>query len=1210
MADRRRQVTISAVAAVLTLALAAGTAQAAPAPPDSTSTQPGVPPQPGRAPETSERADPSRVPTVQGQVLGPAETPDEGPTTERVVSSRAAPPVEATSPVETTVPVAATEPAAATDPIEVAPPVEAPAPVEVPTPVRATASDEEGPPVAESAVQGVSGTVTETGSGAPVPGVFLAVLRSSDYTVAGGAVADGSGNYTASVGAGSYYVYAIDPTGGHASGFFGAPTLVTVTAGATVDADPAMAPTRGSITATVTETGTGAPIGGVWGLALSSSAANPGATELAVVADGSGQLTLPGLTQANHYVGFVDPAGGHQTRFFPNSLDVPHATPVAVTAGATTPANASLPAQTLVGTGSTITGTVTEQGTNTPLANARVFALRAADYQIVRAATSNPSGHYTLDLTPGAYKLAFLDADGRHHLEWYDNQPAAGLASAVSVTAPGTADAALNPSTATMAGTITDETTGDPIADAWVIAIGDQGVAGGTATAADGTYTIAGLPPGTYRAAFIDPTGGRTMEYYDRAPSFSGSTPITLTTATTTIDATLGYPPPGAHCGPITTNETWGPGVHQITCPVYVPAGVALTLAAGSEVQTQSSGYVEAYGSLVVAGTAEAPVRISGVSLGVYYGDSLSVTHAIVSNANVSAAGTSAPVVVTDSVFSGSRYGAVVVSSSAQPVSILRNTISDSTGVGISVSATGSATVDVADNQVTNVSSTGSYGPYKGRGVYVLADPAGGAITPRVEGNSVTGAAAEAVMVVANRLAASSLEDNTGSGNGQNVLALAGHLVEDLTYPRPGLDVGVISANEQSRSLIVDDGVTFTLSQGSTLTGLDRDWCFYCSDLGKPYVEVDGRLQATATSSDPVQIRYVNIAANSGSEISLDQVDIKYASTALSVADGALVTVHGSITDSTIGIAASTWVDATEVNWGSPSGPSPIGSGTAISGGGVFVTPWVGYVAPPIPPPPPPPDPPADSVCASFMFIGARGSGQSPQGDPPSYSGDGDGMGPETYNAYLGFQQRLYELNPSLSVQPYGLRYRALGTQYNPINFGVAGYFESIFNGVFSLSTFLSAQHLRCPSQKFVLAGYSQGALVVHIALRWLADTNPDLLNPSVTAGVALIADPAKIPQGTETLWESGWTPARMSIWDAEGVWTKGLRYILPQDVGPLPGAVTDRTIAICHDNDWVCSPGLGSGPTAHGSYGATEASPLGAWIANCTQSGSGGSGW
>ena len=77
-----------------------------------------------------------------------------------------------------------------------------------------------------------------------------------------------------------------------------------------------------------------------------------------------------------------------------------------------------------------------------------------------------------------------------------------------------------------------------------MVAIGPTGaIAGGAVTAADGTYTIAGLAPGTYRATIVDPNGGRTQEYYDNSPDYAGATPFNITAANTaTINAALALP--------------------------------------------------------------------------------------------------------------------------------------------------------------------------------------------------------------------------------------------------------------------------------------------------------------------------------------------------------------------------------------------------------------------------------------------------------------------------------------------------------------------------------------------------------------------------------------------------------------------------------------------------------------------------------------------
>jgi hypothetical protein len=394
-----------------------------------------------------------------------------------------------------------------------------------------------------SAPSGVSGTVTSSGSGSAVGGAWVAVLRTSDFSIAAGAVADGSGNFEAPVAAGSYYLYVVDPSGAHTAGFHGAPATVTVTAGNTTDVDPQMVSLRGAVAGTVTEAGSGTPIGGAWVIGIN---ATTGATQRGAVANGAGQYNIAGLAAGSYRPVFVDPTGAHASRYFPNSVDFLGATSLAVTAGASTAANVALPAQSTTPGPATLSGTVREAGTNATLAGVFVVALRASDFRNAGGAVTNGSGLYSLNVAAGDYKLAFIDSTGLHNMEWHDNQPNTGLATATSVTAPAVTDAALDANTGSMAGTITDDPSGNPLVGAWVVAIGPTGaIAGGAVTSGAGTYTIAGLPPGTYRATIVDPNGGRRQEYHNNSPDYAGSTPITVTAAgTATINAALAFAPP------------------------------------------------------------------------------------------------------------------------------------------------------------------------------------------------------------------------------------------------------------------------------------------------------------------------------------------------------------------------------------------------------------------------------------------------------------------------------------------------------------------------------------------------------------------------------------------------------------------------------------------------------------------------------------------
>ncbi|HMQ26273.1 MAG TPA: M4 family metallopeptidase, partial [Acidimicrobiales bacterium] len=358
---------------------------------------------------------------------------------------------------------------------------------------------------AAPAPTGISGTVTETGTGTPVTGAMVAVLNTSTFSLVGGGAADGSGNYSALVPAGTYFLYVIDPSGTHTSGFFGSPTptSVTVPVGTMVDRDPTVAPTTGAIGGTITAEGTGTPLSTGWAVALDGATGEP---ETAAQANGAGQFTRSGLRAGNHLMAYLDQSGAHRPEFFDDSPSPSGVDPVAVTGGATATANAALTPQATTPGGALLTGTVTEAGTGTPLSGVLVVASRASDYGVALAGTTNGSGQYSLNVAPGQeYKLQFVDPSGLHDMEWHDNEPYFGLADAASVPAPSATNAQLDRRHGSITGTVTDEVTFQAVANAWVLAIGPSGITGGAVTAGNGTFTISGLRAGAYRVTYVDP---------------------------------------------------------------------------------------------------------------------------------------------------------------------------------------------------------------------------------------------------------------------------------------------------------------------------------------------------------------------------------------------------------------------------------------------------------------------------------------------------------------------------------------------------------------------------------------------------------------------------------------------------------------------------------------------------------------------------------
>jgi len=250
-----------------------------------------------------------------------------------------------------------------------------------------------------------------------------------------------------------------------------------------------------------------------------------------------------------------------------------------------------------------------------------------------------------------------------------------------------------------------------------------------------------------------------------------------------------------------------------------------------------------------------------------------------------------------------------------------------------------------------------------------------------------------------------------------------------------------------------------------------------------------------------------------------------------------------------------------------------------------------------------------------LAFIGARGSGEDPNRDDYYLSfsdNEEQNMGTRVPDVLAGLRADLAArggFGASSDLKVMSVRYRALGTVSDPLRmFYDADYFSSIYEGVNLTVEMILDERRNCPTEKIVLSGYSQGALVIHIALRQLAEADPAALN--AIAGVALIADPAKVSHAAEKTLEA-YDPGYFNDWagsgitNAEGIWTK---FIIGDDVGPLPSSITDRTIAMCRNHDPVCAPPapqwLGErlifNMSAHtDDYYKTNTDVLGRWVAD-----------
>ena len=80
-----------------------------------------------------------------------------------------------------------------------------------------------------------------------------------------------------------------------------------------------------------------------------------------------------------------------------------------------------------------------------------------------------------------------------------------------------------------------------------------------------------------------------------------------------------------------------------------------------------------------------------------------------------------------------------------------------------------------------------------------------------------------------------------------------------------------------------------------------------------------------------------------------------------------------------------------------------------------------------------------------------------------------------------------------------------------------AKYFDGLSDGVSATINDLENQAAKCPEQQIVLAGFSQGAMVMHRVLHQLSDTQADQLILSRVTATVLIGDGNQVPWDNET---------------------------------------------------------------------------------------------
>jgi hypothetical protein len=341
----------------------------------------------------------------------------------------------------------------------------------------------------------------------------------------------------------------------------------------------------GSIEGTVAESGTGTPITGA-SIRLYDAAGTvlPGFT----TSDGTGAFTVGQLPSGNYYAScttntYIPELWRNETCV---ECDVTTGEAIPVTQPSTT---------TGVGfeldKGGRILGTVTVEGSGTPIAAAYIIVFDSVSGTPLDAALTVGDGSYETygTLPTGSYTVTAFDVNGEYVAEVYDNTlclpcgvPTGGTP--VAVTAPGDTtgiDFSLSPG-GFVEGTVTIEGSGVPLDLAGVTLYDSSGNVVASAGTWEGDYTASGLPTGTYYATAQGAQWalGVQGELYDDILCLFGlcdvltGSSISVTSPTTTSNVDFDLPVGGRIAGRVTDASTGIPLASGIRVDVYDSGGV------------------------------------------------------------------------------------------------------------------------------------------------------------------------------------------------------------------------------------------------------------------------------------------------------------------------------------------------------------------------------------------------------------------------------------------------------------------------------------------------------------------------------------------------------------------------------------------------------------------------------------------------------------